>query len=332
MALSLSARLESTCAGWSRAGAKRAPALEGERLVALPSATVRVVRAGRGPRVLVLVPDPPNVIEHHLEVMRDLARDHTVYAFEMVGFGHSRPHPGFAHDLAAHCRVLHELFAELELEHVTLSVACLSGLAGATFATLEPERVARLVLLQVPSVEEARRWAGRTDRFHLIRTPVAGQLFTWAARRTILRHWYRVSLPEPFDAQRYHALLEPSEHALDAGAGFALASGYQSLSGARARFPPETPQLHVWGTADRTHAQTRRRAALDGLAAAEYVECPGVGHFPDLEQPNRYTELVRAFESRHGRERGVSGRPNCSGAQEGGGAQNDDHGVEFFRP
>jgi pimeloyl-ACP methyl ester carboxylesterase len=278
---------------------ERAPLLEGERSIALPSATLRVLRAGHGSRVIVVVPDPPNVIEHHLEVIRDLALDHTVYAFEMAGFGYSRPRPGFAHDLAAHCRVLGELFAELELERVTLSIACLSGLVGATFAALEPARVARLVLLQVPSVEQAGHWARRTDRFHLIRTPLAGQLFTWAARRAILRQWYRVALPEPVDGGRYEALLARGALALDSGAAFSLASAYQTLARSRVRFPRDTPQLHLWGVADRTHLQTQRRDALVGLERAEYVECPGIGHFPDLEQPTRYTALVRDFEARH---------------------------------
>jgi pimeloyl-ACP methyl ester carboxylesterase len=299
MMTTLAARLESACGAWSRASATHAPLLEGERRIVLPSATVRVLQAGRGSRVIVLVPDPPNVIEHHREVIRDLAKDHLVYAFEMVGFGHSRPHSGFAHDLDAHRRVLSELFAELDLEHVTLSIACLSGLVGATFAALEPELVARLVLLQVPSVEQAGHWARRTDRLGMIRTPLAGQLFTWAARRAILRHWYRVALPEPMDTERYRALLSPSELALDAGAAFALASAYQTLSRARVVFPRETPQLHLWGAADRTHHETLRRDALLGLARAEYVECPGIGHFPDLEQPTHYTALVRDFEARH---------------------------------
>jgi pimeloyl-ACP methyl ester carboxylesterase len=281
-----------------RADAARRP--PSDEFVELESGVVRVQRRGSHGPTVVMAPDPPNVVEHHRRVIDDLASDHVVFCFEMAGFGHSYLRDGLGFGLESHCRLLRELFDALHLREATLCIACLSGVVGMTFAARNPDCVARLVLVQVPSPDDARRWIRRADFLGAIGTPVVGQVFMHFTRRKVLRQWYRSALPEPLDPARYAEMLALSDGALGAGAGFALASAYQRIARARElELPRQTPQLHVWGGSDRTHHRnaTERRALSRAMPGAQFVELPSCGHFPNLEKAPEFCQAVRAFEA-----------------------------------
>jgi pimeloyl-ACP methyl ester carboxylesterase len=57
--------------------------------------------------------------------------------------------------------------------------------------------------------------------------------------------------------------------------------------------PLDVPTAIVWGARDRSHAATDRRSSLALAARAEMHDWPDAGHFPDLEHPARFADLLR---------------------------------------
>jgi pimeloyl-ACP methyl ester carboxylesterase len=56
-----------------------------------------------------------------------------------------------------------------------------------------------------------------------------------------------------------------------------------------------TPTLIVWGARDRTATRDQIDRYLDRLPDARLVVLQDAGHFPQLDEPGRVTELILEF-------------------------------------
>jgi pimeloyl-ACP methyl ester carboxylesterase len=280
---------------WFRGSIREGP-LGAGRIVALPSggAPLRAWRGGEaGPApTVVVVPDPPNVIEHHLPQLEAIGRDTAALGLELPGFGHSAVPRAFDFSLQGYAEVLAAVLERESEGPLVLAFSCIGGLVAIELAARMP-RVVGLLLVQTPSLEDAQSWARRVDPAGLIGTPVLGQLLVRAGRRRIADRWYRAALPrgaapEPF--------VRPALAADDAGADYCLASALQALRGVEAP-TAEVPATVLWGCADRTHRPSdpeRLRASLPRLQVRTVADA---GHFPDLEAPEDFAlELRRLFD------------------------------------
>ncbi len=54
----------------------------------------------------------------------------------------------------------------------------------------------------------------------------------------------------------------------------------------------EVPATIVWGTKDYTHRKTDKNSILEHLPNCEIIEFENCGHFPELEDTNRYVGLL----------------------------------------
>ncbi len=113
-------------------------------------------------------------------------------------------------------------------------------------------------------------------------------------KKMVARQWYRSALPEQVDV---HNFLEPTLASFQAGACFCLASAFQAFQRGCFRLDEPIRQRAVvlWGTADRTHAETQRTSILEHVPRATFLEDQRCGHFPDLENPQAYVPLLRAL-------------------------------------
>jgi pimeloyl-ACP methyl ester carboxylesterase len=291
----------------------------GVHRIELAHSTVRLRTVGSGARTIVLVPDPPNTLEHYDELVELLRQDALVVVFEVPGFGLSYPRSirfGFSpHEYAA---VVIELLDHLELRDVTLGFSCIGGYVGLLAARQRPApigesrargegtpsaspagrgrgapvgSIGRLILSQTPAHDQMLRWARRFDRVGLLGVPVLGQALMMIARDRATRFWYPAALPEGADAARY---LQPALAAQRLGGPYSLASGIQSMR----TLDPDAlrgvaqPTTIVWGHADRTHAKTSPRSLLQVVPHARFVSFERCGHFPDLEDPRRFARLI----------------------------------------
>lgn len=247
--------------------------------------------AGPGP-VVLMVPDGPNVIEHHAPVIERLAPHARVICFDMPGFGYSRPPPGYDHGLRAGAETILAVMDALDVKQAALHFSCANGFYAMAAAKLAPQRIRRLLLCQTPSLQSMPAWTQRNVP-RVIRTPVLGQLMMRIARRKFAHTWYGMSMP---DKPQRAAFRATADHALTHGGCFCLASVVQGLSRAQEQELSgiRQPVTLLWGDADRSHRYTQAESLQSLLPQAQMQHFPDCGHFPDLEQPQQYADIALA--------------------------------------
>ncbi len=137
---------------------KSPPRFSNTRILDLGPVAIRYKLTGQGAPV-VLIPDPPNTIEHHDSLIRKLAREYRVLCFDPPGFGFSFLNPGFGFTLEEQTGALIAVLDRLGMHGCTLSISCLGAVAGLLAASRRPDLIANLLLLQVASFEELRLWS-----------------------------------------------------------------------------------------------------------------------------------------------------------------------------
>lgn len=269
---------------------RHAPATRDVRWIPVRTAIVRARVTGSGPgRPIVIVPDPPNTIEHYGSLIELLAPGGLVICLDPPGFSFSSPQSGFAFGLDEQAGLIGEVLDAIGARDVTLSAGCLGGFSAVRLAGQRPDLVARLALVQLPSAEEALRWV-RAGYWWLLGTPLLGQLAVALGRRTIVRQWYNACLGA---ATPVNDLLAPGLDMLTRGGSFCLASGFQMFRPDLLHWlRPRQPARIVWGGADRTHVLTDPRSGLALLPDAEW-ERWDCGHYPDVERPAAYAHVLR---------------------------------------
>jgi pimeloyl-ACP methyl ester carboxylesterase len=243
---------------------------------------------------VVSIADPPNVIEHHDRVFELLDGWARPVCLELPGGGLSIPARSVRFTVDDAVAVVAELLEELELGPSVLSFSCGSAYVALQLAAERPELVSALALIQAPAWRQELRWARRLDKPRVIRTPVVGQLVMMAADRAMARRWYDKALPKDVSEETRRAFVEPALGALRADGAFCLASMFQGLLRGDQHFEAvDQPTLAVWGAADRTHRHSDPRSIAEHAFDIQFVEFPDAGHFPDLEEPERFSDRLR---------------------------------------
>ena len=287
----LSARTDSWLASFAARG-HTLPADGQTRYLETAAGRVRVFDSGGALPTVVFVPDGPNVIEHYERLFTRLKPHLRVVCFDLPGFGFSLPSGDYTHTVDQGAATVIAILDALGIESATLAFSCGNGFYALRTAKLVPQRIASLFLAQTPSLPAMRRW---TDRIvpRLLRVPVLGQLAMWITRKRAAHGWYDIALPRSTDREPFRA---PARSALACGACFSLASVVQGLLRTRdaAIGGVTTPCTVVWGARDHSHQHTPAASLRDCVPHAELVQFDDCGHFPDLEQPERYATLLIA--------------------------------------
>ena len=262
----------------------------GTRLLQTRRGRLRVFdTGGKGP-VLLMVPDGPNVIEHHAQVIERLAPHARVICFDMPGFGYSRPPFGYAHTLEQGAQTVLAVMDALGVDVASLLFSCANGFYAIAAARLAPRRIRRLLLCQTPGISAMPAWTLRNVP-RPIRTPLVGQVLMRGARRKFAHTWYGMAMPDKPQRDEFRSV---ADHALTHGGCFCLAGVVQGLGHASAAqlTGVKQPTTLLWGDSDRSHRHTRAESLLELLPRAQIRHLPDCGHFPDLEQPQVYVELA----------------------------------------
>jgi hypothetical protein len=77
--------------------------------------------------VIVNVPDAPNVIEHQIPLIYDLAKDYRVICFEYPGSGFSFPNSRYNYSFDHGSRLLIQVMDSLQVDKVSLLYSCSNG-------------------------------------------------------------------------------------------------------------------------------------------------------------------------------------------------------------
>jgi len=262
---------------------------------------VRYLRAGSGPAV-ALIHGITSTADTWAPAMRGLSRDHTVIAPDLLGHGASAK-PRGDYSLGAYASGARDMLAALGHDRVTVVGHSLGGGVAMQFAYQFPERTERLVLVssgglgrEVNLLLRAAALPGAELVLPLLVPgwlgPAVGRIGA-AGSRLGLRTGHDLSaMLRGFlslnDASARAAFL----HSLRA----VIEPGGQRVSGHdRLYLASHLPTLLVWGDGDPVIPVTHARAAHTAMPGSRLEVFPGCGHFPHLEDPLRFAEVLCDF-------------------------------------
>ena len=222
-------------------------------------------------------------------------------------FGHgSSAKPVGDYSLGAHAATLRDLLDRLGIETVTLVGHSLGGGIAMVFSYLFPERVERLVLVasgglgrDVNAVLRSATLPGAewvlpvlSSRWVRGRVESAGRALSavgWRPGSDLTAVWQGFTSLADADSRR--AFLATTRSVMDPGGQSVSAHDY--LPDAQ-----PVPTLVVWGTKDRMIPAWHAIAAQRSIPGCEIELFEGAGHFPHLDDPDRFADVLRDFIAR----------------------------------
>ena len=234
----------------------------------------------------------------------ELDEDHRVVVPDLFGHGDSAKPTG-DYSLGAHAATLRDLLNRLGIERVTLVGHSLGGGIAMQFYYLFPERVDRLVLVasgglgrEVNLVLRSATLPGAEQVLGVIASgPVlervealgrGAQKVGWRPAADIGAIWR--GFTSLGDRESRRAFLATTRAVIDIG-GQSI-SAHDHLAGVT---PP--PTLIVWGSRDRMIPAWHALSAQRALPECRVELFEGAGHFPHLDDPDRFAGVLRDFMS-----------------------------------
>jgi pimeloyl-ACP methyl ester carboxylesterase len=256
---------------------------------------IRYLDEGEGPALLLLHSAVCDLTMWD-EVADGLARDHRVLRLDLRGFGDSTMPPGafsWVDDVRG-------LLDEIGVERAVVVGSSFGGRIALDFTLAEPGRVAGLVLVcagvrgRPPSPEmeaynaEENRLAEAGELDAVVDLNVRTWLIGPGRKDDDVSHalWERVAGMQRRNVERQLA---------DEAAG---AEGPENAPGppaAERLTEVDAPTLVVIGTGDQPGMVETAGVLAAEIPHAQLVEFEGAAHFPSLEEPERFTELLRDF-------------------------------------
>jgi haloalkane dehalogenase len=252
---------------------------------------------GHGPVVLFVHGTPSWSFEWR-HVIGALVSTHRCIAPDHLGFGLSDKHERSALTPADHARRLRELVRALDVRSLSLVVHDFGGPIGLPLALDEPERVARIVVVNSflwpngddPQVAKLARVLG---------SPLGAFLYRW------LNFSPRVLLPASF-GERAHLskavhrqYLEPFARRREREAPYALARAlvgaddyYRALWARRAELSSKLEAI-VWGERDPAFRERHLARWREAFPNAHIERSAHAGHFVAEEDPDAVVRAIR---------------------------------------
>lgn len=269
--------------------------------VVLHGRRVAYRRAGRG-GAIVLVHGIAGTSATWDAVVPALARGADVIAPDLPGHGDSDPPVG-DYSTGAYACAVRDLLELLDVDTATVVGHSLGGGIAMQFAYQFPERVERLVLVssgglgrEVSPLVRSAALPGSELVMPLLASPPA----RGAAR--VLGAALRAAGRDPGTDLREVARSVGS--LADGGARRAFVGTVRSLLDHRGQrvsatdrlyLAEDVPTLVVWGARDRIIPVDHGRAAAEAIRGSRLEVFHAAGHFPHIDEPRRFADLVVGF-------------------------------------
>ena len=279
-------------------------ATSAERTVTLHGHTLSYTDSGEGPALLFIhgILGSQKQWAHLVDRLDD---DHRLVVPDLFGHGQSAKPVG-DYSLGAHAATLRDLLDKLGIAQVTLVGHSLGGGIAMVFSYLFPERVDRLVLVasgglgrEVSPLLRSATLPGAEYVLPVIASGWMRDRIASAGRvlgavgvrpgRDLGTVWDGFTSLGDADTRR--AFLATTRAVIDPGGQSVNAHDY---------LPDSTPipTLVVWGTKDRMIPAFHAAAATASMPNCRVELFQGAGHFPHLDDPDRFAALVREFIDR----------------------------------
>ena len=178
----------------------------------------------------------------------------------------------------------------LKVERATLAYSCSNGFYAIKTAQEFPNRIRRLVLSQTPSTHAMSKWT-KSAIPSILKYPILGQIANGLNEKKLAHIWYQYALPNGTDITDFR---ERSLKAIENGGCFCLSSLVQGLQKEvdKKLQIDNIPTTLIWGNKDYTHRNTDKNSIRKHVSNCQIVEFANSGHFPELEQTERFVKLV----------------------------------------
>jgi 3-oxoadipate enol-lactonase len=248
--------------------------------------TLTAVRTGEGRDLVVL---HSLLADRHAfdPVLPALAAKHRVTLFNLPGFHGSAP--AMLALIDAYVAVIEDGFDEFSIAHdAVLMGNGFGGTVALAFALAHPERISKLVLSDAAAgfPPEGRQ------AFAMMAEKVAdgglGSIAEIAAKR-VFSPAYLVAHPEKIE-ERKKVLLGIDPKAFQAACRILQETDLVPLL-----HRLSVPTLVVCGEFDQATPPALNKQIVEKVAGARYVQLPGCGHCPPLEQPEQFLAAIKDF-------------------------------------
>ena len=272
-----------------------------ERMATLHGHDLAFIDRGAGPTVL-FIHGLLGSNRNWAHLVDGIEASHRVVIPDLFGHGASAKPMG-DYSLGAHAATLRDLLDQLDIDRVTLVGHSLGGGIAMQFCYLFPERVDRLVLVssgglgrQLSPLLRAATIPGAEWVLPVIASPwVRGRLETagrvvgalgWRAGADVREAWR--GFTSLSDAESRRAFLATTRAVVDPGGQTVTAHDHLPMA-------LDIPTLVVWGTNDRMIPAWHATSAQQAIAGSRVELFEGAGHFPHLEEPERFAAVLQDF-------------------------------------
>ncbi len=256
-----------------------------ERLTAGHGA-LTAVRTGTGRDLVVL---HSLLADRHAfdPVLPAFAAKHRVTLFNLPGFHGSQPAVLALMD--AYVAAIEDGFDEFKIGNDAVLLGNgFGGTVALAFALAHPERIAKLVLSDAAAAFPPEGRAQFAAMAAKVTQGGLGAIAEVAAKR-VFSPAYLAAHPEKIE-ERKQVLLGIDPKAFLAACTILQEADLTPLLGRL-----KVPTLVVCGELDQATPPVLNKAIADKVAGARYVELPGCGHCPPLEQPEAFIAAIKDF-------------------------------------
>ncbi|HXQ58979.1 MAG TPA: alpha/beta fold hydrolase [Acidimicrobiales bacterium] len=257
-------------------------------------------RAGHGPAIL-LIHGIAGSSKTWEQVIPLLARDHTVVAADLIGHGDSDKPPG-DYSLGAHASALRDLLSVLGIERVTVVGQSFGGGVAMQMSYQYPENCERLVLVDSGGLGRDVSWLLRLLTVPGVEytLPVLFPRFVRDRGNQMLQFLHRAGFrhARAVEVWRAYASLTESENrmAFVRTLRSVVDPGGQSVNAMdRLYLAARMPTLIIWGDQDKIIPVRHAHDAHEALPGSRLEIIEGAGHFPQVEEPVRFAEILSDF-------------------------------------
>jgi 3-oxoadipate enol-lactonase len=244
------------------------------------------VRTGEGPDLVVL---HSLLTDRHAfdPVLPAFAARHRVTLFNLPGFHGSQP--AMLALMDAYLAVIEDGFDEFGIGKDSILLGNgFGGTIALAFALAHPERMSKLVLSDAAASFPPEGREAFAVMAQKVEEGGLGSIAEIAAKR-VFSPSYLAANPEKIE-ERKKVLLE-----IDPKAFQAACKILQEVDLVPLLHHLKVPTLVVCGQFDQATPPALNRQIVEKVAGAKYVELPGCGHCPPLEQPAEFVAAIKEF-------------------------------------